>query len=135
MSFSLDWHGQRVRMVVDEAMEESIIDIALAVEGKAKSNIVANDQVDTGFLMNSIYTVARRSRNTYGSTQASGKYAGSKSAGGYRRRAPQISLPPSAIALVAAAAAYAIHVELSKSFLFKALQEVARESGSYVRKV
>ena len=126
----LTWRKREVMLIVKEATEGGMAKLALRVESEAKQNIVANDQVDTGFMLNTVYHVSRLS-NSYPATDPPGVKTGRKS--GQRRqvqKAPEAALPPQYMALVAAGAEYAIYQELQQSFLYLALVQVAGDASA-----
>lgn len=124
---------ERVEAVVKGATEEGLAALALLIEGKTKANIVANGQVDTGFMLNSVYAISRRSSN-FGAAQA--KALGSvysRKTG--RRVAPRAmggepSFPDNeTLAGVVVGANYAIYQELDRPFLRPAAEEVVGRAG------
>jgi hypothetical protein len=119
----VDWYTQDVMVAIREATAEVVDAIAHQVEGQTKANIVANDQVDTGFMLNSVYTVTPRS-NTYAAALA--KAAAQNPV---RKMAPQVARPKGNVALVAVGAGYAVYQELQNSFLLKAAGEAAGEAA------
>ena len=126
----LTWRKREVMLVVKNATAAGMDRLALRVESEAKQNIVANDQVDTGFMLNTVYHVSRLS-NSYPATDAPGTKTGRKS--GQQRevdKAPQATLPAKYLALVAVGAEYAIYQELQRSFLYLALVQVAGDAGA-----
>lgn len=130
----VDWLGEEVVLALERATDAMLAAIALRIEAQAKVNIVANGQVDTGFMLNSVYTVTRET-SSYPQTWPSGHYAvrpdkhGGREALVAQERAPEADLPPDASALVAVGAAYAIGPELRQSFLYKAVEQVAGEEA------
>ena len=52
------------RRRVLHAADDAVTALAFQVEGQAKINVRENGQIDTGFMLNSIYTVAPEG-NTY----------------------------------------------------------------------
>lgn len=126
----LTWRKREVMLVVKNATAAGMNKLALRVESEAKQNITANDQVDTGFMRNTVYHVSRLS-NSYPATDAPGVKTGRKS--GQQRqvdKAPQATLPAQYLALVACGAEYAIYQELQRSFLYLALVQVAGDAGA-----
>jgi len=109
-----------VRMRVENATEEALHKLALEVDGISKVNIVANDQVDTGFMLNSIY-VESQVGSTYGGTRP----------GDESNKAPRFRLPRRyASTAVIVGAIYAIYQEVLQPFLRPAGSEVmARVKG------
>ena len=125
----LTWRKREVMLAVKDATAAGMNKLALRVESEAKQNIVANDQVDTGFMLNTVYHVSRLS--SYPATDAPGVKTGRKS--GQRRqvqKAPEAALPPQYMALVACGAEYAIYQELQQSFLYLALVQVAGDASA-----
>lgn len=115
----LDWHGNDALRAIADATPEMLLAIGLQIEGQAKANIVANGQVDTGFMLNSVYTTDGGNGSTYATAQ---RQASSKS--GDAEMAPQAAPPPGGVA-VAVGADYAIHQETRNSFLYRAAEMVA----------
>lgn len=96
--------------------------VAFQVEAQTKANIQENGQIDTGFMLNSVYAVTD-SGSTYDATDPSGFYMNQGGEGQERSRANQIGLQ-GADAAVAVAADYAIWQELRRSFLWRSVQSV-----------
>ena len=118
------------------AASEMLADqLALQIEAETKKNIQQNGQIDTGFMLNSTYTVSKK-RNTHDQARGSGKYTSAKTGQSVRRDiAPPVRLPSDALAACAVGAEYAIYQEVKKSFLFAAAQTVGKMSGSKVREM
>ncbi len=96
-----------VEMRVENATEEALHRVALEVEGHAKVNIVANDQIDTGFMLNSVYVESRRG-STYGNTRP----------GDESIKAPRHKIPNKyASTAIIVAAVYSIYQEVMQPFL------------------
>ena len=125
------WYEETVILETQEKSAEALAAIAAFIEGQAKINITDNDQIDTGFMRNSIYWRIGH-KTTYGSTWASGSYEGSKTPGGERNRAPQAEVQDAA-GYVAVGADYAIYQELANPFLFPALQAAAAQFNTAVK--
>jgi hypothetical protein len=121
----IDWYTDKVLLAAEEAL--NLEAVALRIEERAKINVVGNNQVDTGFMLNSIYTVTEKSNN-YSAARAA---AGSRNPGA--NMAPRVSLERGAWAAVAAGAEYSIYQEIKKSFLLAAAQETAAEVGGVVK--
>lgn len=114
MAANVKWYGDNVLAQVKVASQKMADEAALLIEGQAKANIVNNGQVDTGFMLNSTYSVT------------SG--ANSHSAGSHPERPDRKAAPaqtPGAGAVVGVAAEYALWQELEQSFLFRAAEDVA----------
>ncbi len=126
----LTWNKRGVTLAVEKATAASIGVLAAQVESEAKQNVFSNDQVDTGFMANTIYHVSELS-NSYPTTEAPGVKTSRKT--GRQRtvaKAPQADLPGEFLALVACGAEYAIYQELQQSFLYLALVQVAGDPGA-----
>ena len=129
----INFRKEQVLAEVEKAKTDSLKNIGLAIEGQAKVNIVENDQVDTGFMVNSGY-FKMRGFSSFGSTSPTGKYAGERG-GGERKRAPEAGLPSGKDALVGFAAIYAIYQEERRSFLYRAGEQVVGKVGGLIRRV
>lgn len=111
-----------------EAKSRILEELALQIEAQAKINIVDNDQVDTGFMLNSAYTV----------TDESSGYSQARSES--KNKNPKAEMSPEASAgdadaVIVIGAEYAIHQEERRSFLFKAGEQVAKRSGATIERV
>lgn len=117
---SVKWYGDEVkRLLLDRAMPEMITAAALMVEGQAKVNINVNGQIDTGFMINSVYANGPGVAS-YAPTAVPGKMAN------------QPAEPPKGGAVVGVAAEYAIFQEERNSFLYPALETVAGRMGGKI---
>lgn len=111
----VDMHLDHVMMRVEGATDEALHAIALQVEGVTKRNIVSNDQIDTGFMLNSVYAESQDG-STFGATWP----------GPPGMKAKKVRLPKLfAAAAVHVSAMYAIFQEMMDPFLRPAAQEVA----------
>lgn len=124
---------KEIRMLAKEANEAALAAIALQLEGQTKANIVANDQVDTGFMLNSVYSVTSRD-STYGDTMASGPMQNVSGEYVERKMAPEVKVGPGEGA-VAVGAEYAVFQEAKKSFLLRAAEQVAQQVGAIVEPI
>lgn len=117
---TVKWYGDEVkRLILNQAMPEMIAAAALLVEGQTKVNINQNGQVDTGFMVNSVYAVGP-GVNTYGPAAIAGKLANGA------------AVPTPAGAVVGVAAEYAIYQEERLPFLYPALETVAGRMGGQI---
>jgi hypothetical protein len=128
-----------VLTVVRGASQKALEAVAFQSEGRAKVKVRDNDQIDTGFMLNSIYTV----------TPSSSGFLAAKSAAEVRTKsgrtgqkvshagdmAPEQRLPEGVAAAVAVGANYAIYQEVKKSFLYAGAEQAAREAGGTCEKV
>ena len=130
VNLNLDHVLVKVRGATDAALEA----IALQIEGVTRVNIQRNGQIDTGFMVNSVYSVSKRS-TTYGDTRGSGTQTNRQGQGVLRKIAPPANLPSHASAAVAVGAEYAIFQELKKPFLFPAAETVAGYAEGTAEKV
>lgn len=114
--------GDDVRIKLQTAVRESLVKIALQCEGYTKRNISDNGQIDTGFMLNSVFSLTSDG-SSYNPSSMDGKTA----------------VPPPALdddtAIVGVAANYAIHNEVRNSFLYRAAEQVAGEAGGIVQGV
>ena len=129
MSASVEWRRNAgAEAEILKLAKEAVEKITFQVEGQAKRNIQENGQIDTGFMLNSVYAATPRT-SSYGRTQPSGSYVGRGGQEEGRRRAPEAGLK-GADGLVAVGAEYALWQEMRRSFLFRALQQVQGRLGS-----
>ena len=110
---SVKWYGNRLQKMLDGAEEQILRKAAMQCVAHAKVNIVQNDQIDTGFMLNSGY-MATKGQDTYGQITGQGD------------KAPKRT-PLKHMAIVAFAANYAIFQEMKRSFLYKALEQTAKD--------
>jgi hypothetical protein len=114
---------------VDEATKMSAIEIANAVEGETKLNIRDNGQIDTGFMVNSVFVV-RPDSSGYSAAKAAAEAQNPKAV-----MAPEPAMEGDAQAGVGVGAEYAIYQEVKKAFLYPAAQKIAEQAGATVVKV
>ena len=69
MNGKVDFYTDKVLVEIRTATRESIEAVAHRIEERAKANIVANDQFDTGAMVNGVYVVFPDSDN-YGAAKA-----------------------------------------------------------------
>ena len=121
----VDMHLDHVMMRVEGATDEVLHALALQVEGVTKRNIVSNGQIDTGFMLNSVYSASEKG-NTFGETWA----------GPAGKKAPKLRLPNLfSAAAVHVSAIYAIFQEMMEPFLRPAASEVASYSKGVAESV
>lgn len=113
--------------VFGAAADQLVSSVAFQIEGQAKINVRDNGQIDTGFMVNSIYTVAPK-RNTYDATWSSGEYRSKAGEVEGRERADEIRVHGQHRAIVAVGAYYGLYQEARNSYLYRAL-EMVRDSG------
>lgn len=134
--YSVRWQVNDVKLKVEEATKAGLAKVAFAIEGQAKTNIVANDQVDTGFMLNTVYHVADagdRKVSTYSQTAQDGAHATKGGRAAERTKANEEALPGApVVALVAVGADYAIYQEMMIPFLFPAAEKVAGQAGGII---
>jgi hypothetical protein len=128
MAVKIKWYGPTAKKEVDILTGKILGVVADAVLAQAQDNIEQNDQVDTGFMLDSGYVIAPYA-NTHGNRRPDGTYTSSKTGYNVARSAePQ---PPSRdrkAAVVGFSADYTIYPELSRSFLWRALGEIDAEA-------
>lgn len=117
------WFGEKVLKQITDAEKDVLDEVLAQVVEHARDNVRANDQIDTGHMLASFYTVTF-SGSTYDLTSPPGNYFGVKSGGVVRReRAPEIQKPRGKRGIAANSAPYALSPELRNSFLFLATQQ------------
>ncbi len=110
-----------IRLRVAEGVHQSTKAVALDIEGRAKVNIQQNDQIDTGFMLNSGYSGWEGGSN-HGSIWGSGRYRSPKTGSTALHEAAGPAIVEKG-AFVHFAALYAIWQELKNSFLYRAAEE------------
>lgn len=111
------------------AIEKMTIAAALEIEGQAKINIQANKQVDTGFMVNSVYTASDKGVSNI---PASGETHSKKEGRTVKRNAAPAEQPPENGTLVGVAAEYALYQEVDNAFLYPAAETVANSRGAKI---
>lgn len=116
--------------------KDMLSEMAFAVEGEAKKNLTNNNQVDTGFLRNSVYAVTPNG-STEDKIDPNGRYKSRKTGRMVDRRQSGQTVTINSdgtSAAVVAGADYAIHQEAEKSFLYRAGESVARQADGIITK-
>lgn len=138
VSVETKFYLDKVLMQVDEASKVAASDIALAVESEAKQNARDNEQVDTGFMVNSIYTITSKTSG-YSAAKENAESSTTNRDGETVDHtgdmAPERTLEEGASAGVAVGAEYAVYQEVKKPFLFPAAETIAKKAGGIVTKV
>lgn len=119
-----------VRATVKVATEESLYKVGLQIEGIAKRNITTNDQVDTGFMLNTVYTISD-ARDTFGATWDERPGSEGKN---LKTEPPNLRGRYGEVAVVVGAV-YAIFQEVKHAFLRPAVQEVVGRVGGTMEAV
>ncbi len=113
MAANVKWYGDKILAQVKVAGQRMADEAALQIEAQTAVEIVNNGQVDTGFMLNSVYSVTSGG-SSYGPGQADRPDRGA---------APAQNAPEGG-AVVGVAAEYALWQELRESFLFRAAEVV-----------
>ena len=117
----IDWDGPGLMFKIEELSQESLMKLALQCEGHTKANIVSNDQVDTGFMLASVYAFGTTGSN-YGSAENEAK---SKNQNG--EMLPEENLSSDSDAGVAVGAEYGIYQEAKDSFLIRGFESTLND--------
>ena len=138
MKAKTDLRLDHVRAKVDGATEEVLKQFAFRVIERAQANIRRNDQIDTGFMVNSLYAIwgddsdydqARATAEPLKTGHKSGREVTAE------RMAPEAHLRSDAQAAVVVGANYAIYQEASNEFLWPAAEATANEFGGRAEKI
>jgi hypothetical protein len=129
MTAQVNWYAEAVILRVTRATDAGLAALAHDIEGRTKANIVANDQVDTGFMLNSVFVVTHEAS---GYLMARAMAAARNAAA---RMAAEPNLPEGAAALVAVGAEYAVYQEMLNSFLYRAVEEAIRNGAGTIERV
>jgi len=128
-----------VEAVVKEATEEVIRMAALRIVERAQLNIRDNDQIDTGFMVNSVYGVwgensdYAQARGRAMDQTTSRKTGKTVDHGG--DMAPEAALPGGKAGAVVVGASYAIYQEAADPFLWPAAEATMAEFGGEANKI
>lgn len=131
----VDWYEDEVMLRLEDATDDLLKQAAFQMEAHTKTNIRNNGQVDTGFMMNSVYAIYPDGSDSYDATNASGKYQNRSGDSVERNLAPRRTLEDDAGAGVAVGAEYAAYQEQQNSFLYRALEQVQEEVGGIIETV
>lgn len=124
----VNWKTEQVILRVGKASDEIITQMAMIIADKAGINIANNDQVDTGFMMNSAYGVGP-------TADGRAKAEANATSRADRPLAPEPTLPKGEHAgFVHVAAEYAVYQEIMKPFLYPAIEAAAKEFKGVVEK-
>lgn len=127
-----------VRVTVEEATEVVLKQLAYRIVEGAQLNIRNNDQIDTGFMVNSIYPIWKDGSDYTQARQEAEKRnrtRDGKMVDQSKRMAPEVQLPEDAAAGVVVGAIYAIYQEAVKPFLYPAAEKAAAEFGTEAEQI
>lgn len=122
------FYQSQVRAAVERATDKLLREIVFTGEGLVAANIQENDQIDTGFMWNSVYA-ATPGDSHYGAAKALAEARNSKA-----EMSPEV-MPGQHEAILAVGAEYAIYQEARKSFLWKAIEQLKAEFPQIVKAV
>ena len=131
----VNWYEDEVMLALENATDELLQAAAFQLEAHTKVNIRSNGQIDTGFMLNSVYALYPDGSDTYDATHASGNYQNRNGDSVARGLAPRRSLEDGAGAGVAVGAEYAAYQEQQNSFLYRALEQVRDDIGGIIQQV
>lgn len=127
MDGNINWYENDVVLAVEGATDEMLIRLAFQCEALAKVNIQTNGQIDTGFMLNSVYGIGP------GGDHRSAAEAQAQ-ASAPRSLAAMPQMEPHR-AGVHAAAEYAIYQEMANSFLYRALEQLQEVAGGTIQEI
>lgn len=119
----VNWYAEDVLLLVDEATDEIVTELAFQVEGEAKVGAT----YDTGFMRNAIYAVTPLA-NRRGQAMSEARAAAD------RDLAPEPSIGPGEAA-VHGAAEYTIYQEMAVGFMYGALEKAKALADGIITKV
>lgn len=122
-NYEVKWYQSEVTLKLENATAEALEAAAFDIMGLAKQNIVSNDQVDTGFMVNSVYAKGPGETNYRDAVAA---HAFNPDADFF----PEAALSGELEAVVAVAAEYGIWQEWMKPYLYPALVKGAKNVGA-----
>lgn len=123
------WYGQRVRGEIAGATDAAIRKIAFDIEARTKLAITDNQQIDTGFMRMSVYSLLK-----------GGVYRNVKSSMRTNRlgvKMPREAANPPPLndsdAIVGVGAVYAVYQEVRRSFLRVSFESAVKAAGGTVK--
>jgi hypothetical protein len=125
----VNWYGDKVLLIVQKATKAVLWKLALQGEKMAKENVQANNQIDTGFMLNTIYSEGPGMPPS--DVWESGVYT-DKSGNAVERRGGTPTLVSPEHAAVGCVAEYAIYQEMQNSFLYRAMEQLVDETDRIV---
>lgn len=128
---AVNWYGKDVSLQVNKASQAILDKLATLGEGLAKTNIRENDQIDTGFMMNSMAAITS---DGVGDVAPSGEYP-NRSGELVMRQSVSLPAAEEGAAGIGCAAEYAIHQEMKRSFLYRALEQLRDQFGGVIEEV
>jgi hypothetical protein len=131
-SAQVNWYGEQVILRVKGATRELLARLALQGEQLAKENIQANNQIDTGFMLNTVYSMGPGGAAS--PVWESGQYTDKAGKLVQRRGGTPAPVGPDEAA-VGCVAEYAVYQELANSFLYRAMELLASDAGGIIGSV
>jgi hypothetical protein len=117
----VNWYGEEVKLTIAGASRQLLVEVAHRVEEHTKINITNNNQVDTGFMRNSVYVSAPNESNyNTAKSEAAGRNPNAT-------MGPEATPPNENTVVVAVGAEYAVFQEIQNSFLLLAVEQTAGE--------
>ena len=106
--------------------------VAFQAASHTRANIQHNGQIDTSFMLNSVYVVLDRGASTYSAVTSTGMRLNRAGHNVYREVAAVHAAPKNG-AIVAVGANYAYWQERRKSFLRKAMIQTSSDFGNRIK--
>lgn len=125
---SVTWDDTRLQAELKVKTVKLLGTIARRIEERTKNKINALNLIDTGFMINSVYSATHK-ESGYGQVDMDGQYVNRAGLLVWRQRADEIT-PGEDEAIVHVAAEYFITWELRHSILYNAVVETANELRS-----
>lgn len=124
---TVKWYGDQLVAELELKVNGRLTATARRVEELTKAKINELDAIDTGFMINSVYSVtAKNGSSTAGNTWDDGRYPDREGHIVERHKAPEMK-PNKGEAIVHVAAEYFMDWELRYNILYGALVAVANE--------
>lgn len=133
-------HKKDVLVKLEKATDEMLEKLAIQGVGLTRVNIRENGQIDTGFMVNSVFHIAPGGRSTYSEAEAEAKSKTWSEKRGVSvdhsdDMAPEPRLPDPHMAAICVGANYAIYQETQNAFLYPAAEELAKLAGGVIQEV
>ena len=123
-----NWDTKHIKMIVRGATDKLLNEIAVTGQGYTRVNIRDNGQIDTGFMINSVFVVTPKTDDYYDASVNAHERNEDVSMG----ERPRIGENE---AVIGVGAEYAIYQEAANSFLWKAAEQLRDRFPQIVRTV
>lgn len=131
----INWYEEDVLLAVEGLTDQVLAELAFQGVALAKANVQSNGQIDTGFMLNTIYAIPPQGAPSDRGWE-SGEYESRKT--GLVAPRERVNSPPKLephTAAIHCAAEYATYQETRASFLYKAVEQLQKIAGGVIQEV